>query len=838
VRIPELERALRTVTRRLRLTRALDRAARAGAWATLAGCGLAGLQVVGAAPPALANPWAVALPPAAAALLAAAWSLRRPIPAGVAAGVLERRTGAGSLYSTALELAPDAAWGGAVRAEVEAALAGADPRRAAPLRLPRLRGLAAGLAAAVGVALLPPWPGPAEATPEREVVALEGDDALAVSRLGSRLRRTGAERDLPALQEAARRLAAFGEDAGAGRLDALEALARLGAVEEELRRERERVEARIAARRRLASDPALTELTAGGAAPADAEEREGTRIALERAAEAARGDPELAAALDRAAEALRPDAAPAEEAAAVEALERTLAELPPAYADDLTRTDLEEAFDELERLRETVAASPPGEGGEDPVAGPDPTATADPDPPAGGADPTPTVDPSTGGAPLGDGSDAPAGDSSAGDSSADEPPAGEPSADESKADEPPAGEPSAGESPADEPPAGEPSAGESPAGEPSAGESPAGEPSAGESPADEPPVGEPSADELPGDESPAGEPSAGESPAGKPSAGESPADEPPAGEEPPADEPPAPDQPAATPPAPSPLLEALGEELVRGMDPETLRDLMEAFADDPDAGPDAPPELPPDLAERLNRLDPEVLDKLMEAAGGLERPPGPPPELPPDLAEQLERLDPELRRRLEQQLDPRSGPAGPEERAELERRLEGLEPAVRERVERAMATAGTTPDGPTGARPEPGAPEPGAPEPAGGSSGGAGPGPEPDAADGEGAPPGPGPTPGRGDPADASGAAAAGRRVYMPDRTERAVGRIGEGAGEGALDGADRHLGAGDEEAYVPFAEVPADVRRAAEESLARQQVPEPYERVVRDYFGGWDDDE
>lgn len=785
---PGLEQALARAARRLRVGRAIE----LGAAAAAVGAGvslLAGAAHALGAPLPDRWPWpwlVLAGPPLAGALLGAVAGGLRPVARRTAAGVLEARLGRGALLSTALELDPAAPFAPLVLREVETALTGLALRRAVPLPRPRalLRAL---LYAGIGAGLwaIPPWRA-APRVETREVSALAPEQLEAIRRLESRLSREGSERpEVRALTEAAQELARLSSSLEQGGMREIEALARLGGAVDGLRRERERIEARREVRDRLSATRGLEGVLDGRGADAarqlaqDPEARADARQALLRAAEsAASSDPELAEALRKAAAGLAPERTPEEVATATRELEQRLSQLPQAYADELVEDKVTRSIEDLEQLRRTITGEAPAAPREPEVA------EAGKEPPQGETGETAT------------------------------PPQGE----TSETATPPQGE--TGETPP--PPQGE--TGETPP-------QPQGE--TGEMPP------QPQGESQPGEEGPDAkppEPGQGQ-PEGEGGEGE------------------------------TGLLQGAAESMIKWMDEETIAKLMETFAQR-----DAPPPTPEtmrEVLEKLEQIDPEVLQKLARAAqqAELQKPdaqPGQPPAPPPNPGElrqaavkALARLGPELSEELKKMAmkqaeagqggTPRPGPkqgpqpgggepppggqpdrgregeaSGQRSQPELGARAGKLDdPALRAAAEEAIATGrAATPE--TLAALEKADPELAralsrarAPEAGQGGTGGTG-------AQGRPA------TPGQG-----------GRR---PAPSGRPIWTPGEGPTE-SLGGTPREEGAvevteeeGEEHARgsieVPFERVPERWVEEAHKAVQRQQVPEAYERVVREYFG------
>jgi hypothetical protein len=380
-----LERAFGVVRRRGRLARAVQH----GAWGAVAGAGLA-IAVAGAtrlgALPALPTDRLVPRPvsarlglrgaaPAPLELLGLLLALgggavgavvgasRRGLARADAYALLDASRG-GALFGTLLELSPAHRFAPLVRAEAAAALPALDPRRALRVPTPRraLRLLGGALVAILVVAHAPTRrPGLAQA---REVAALTSTQSLELERLEARLERVADDRGREALARAADGLADLRKGVAAGELTELAALARLGQVEEELRSERARIDARAALAKRL-EDPAVRSLVAGGAgrdptALSEPSARAAAREALRRASDdAANADPRVAEALTRAVEALRPDGPPEQAEQALEELRRALADQPPTYSDALTRQAIEQATPKLEGVRAAFQSSRP-----------------------------------------------------------------------------------------------------------------------------------------------------------------------------------------------------------------------------------------------------------------------------------------------------------------------------------------------------------------------------------------------------------------------------------------------------------------------------------------------
>ncbi len=333
--------------------------------------------------------------------------------------------------------------------------------------------------------------------------------------------------------------------------------------------------------------------------------------------------------------------------------------------------------------------------------------------------------------------------------------------------------------------------------------------------------------------------------------------------------------------------EAAREALAQAEPPE---------AGDPQAGelPELSPALLDMAAGMIRSLDAESLQSLAELAkdraedpGQDAQPPTPPPGLPPGAEELLERLSEEDLRKLGQafagmQRDglgegaEREGER-PTPRPELAERLSELDPALLERMQRAMAGIEPPRDGGAGAssegvRADGGTPQRGSSAPgaasgsgrtgavAGGDSTGA-PRQGAELADAgstarEGGPKGrAGPSvgsPGAGGRGEAGATAPAGDGPATPHASGRPGGRGASPPGEpgdaGAAD--ERHVllpgraAAGqvtDEDApaartraRVPLSAVPPAALEEALRALDRDPVPEGYERVVREYFRRW----
>jgi hypothetical protein len=724
--VVDLDRSLAQVSRRLRLQRALRLGLTAAAWSTPLAIGVGVAHVVGFDLGLAPLPWLVALPPLAIGAIGALVGAWRPVSPQVAAAVLEQRAGCGFLFSTALELRGGHGWSPLVEREVASALETVETRRAVPVRLPRAaRALAGGLLLAGGLVVTPPYTGLAPAI-ARETASLSDDDRLALTTLGARLERTGAEHDAQGLVEAARRLDAFAEQAQAGELDELEALALLGDVEEELRRERARVDARGEARRRLGESQALEAWLQGARTGADtpfwddAERRAEARQALERSAEAAEEAeaPELAQALRDAAEVMDTD--PEAATAKLEQVERELAELPAQYADDLTREEVERAFAELEQVRETLTEEAPeaeeeaeAETEVSPEASPDAETEGGPGSQETRNQPDPPSDAETEVSPEAS-PDAEAGEERGSQESGDQP---DPSSESDSESEPEPG-------------------------------------SASSQGAD--------------------------------------------------------------------ALQGLAEDMLEGMDPDTLRSLLETMQDMAPEGAE-PPAPPEDLAEQLKQLDPELLRKVAEAAAGLEPPPGvQPPELSPELQQQLENLDPATKRKLQEALEGLEPPQRPGQPGEGQPQGSGDETRAGQTGDASADPTGD-PSQQAGTDGSVGTGEADRPQRAEGDDSVAGQAEADDAAQTQ-----------LGGSGDSVGSDAdtppEGRQVLLPSRTERAVGEVAEGPAEAERDG-ERRVDGDAGGVYVPFGEIPDSVRDEAEAALSRQRVPESYERVVREYF-------
>ena len=284
------------------------------------------------------------------------------------------------------------------------------------------------------------------------------------------------------------------------------------------------------------------------------------------------------------------------------------------------------------------------------------------------------------------------------------------------------------------------------------------------------------------------------------------------------------------------------------MDEETLSDLIESFAGGqrPDQAPPSPEQMS-DMLRRMEEVDPELLKKLARAAAKADLPEPPPgageqgqpvpPQLRAQAEEALRKLGPELAQELARQRagEPaRSGQpgdaqrpglaegrpqpggdpsAGTQRQAALRARAAALaDPALRTAAEEALSSGRALP--PEAAR----ALGRADPELARALS-------RPRAPD---APVGPG-----GGDGPPGGRGPGGRRIWVPGQEGPGEQLGGEVRGEGALEVAgedDQARTAGG--VLVPFESIPERFAEEAQEALQRQQVPEVYERVVREYFG------
>ncbi|MCO5172329.1 MAG: hypothetical protein M9894_39020 [Planctomycetes bacterium] len=840
-----LVRTLDRVARRLRARGGLEAAVVGAAVAAPLGVLLsAGVWLDLLEPPAWGRrplpPEVLILAPVAlGALLGAALGLLRRVGRGTAAAVLDAG-GHGAVFATALEVDPRHPFAALVRAEADRAAAGLSPRRAAPLRLPRrgARALAAGLLAAVVVLHLPPVQRDA-AQQARAVAELPPERAAELERLHARMARLGDERGVAGLVRAAERLQAFSQDLVDARLTELEALARLGEVEEELRAERERIEARarLAGRLEAGAARAALQLPAGVEALGglDPAARAEARAAFARAAEEAAALGEVQALLRDAARSLEPGLPPAEAARALDALRRALADQPAAHVDDIARAEVDRAAAELEALRGVF--SRPDEAQ---LARAEPAAPAEPAPATTAGDERATADgraPEPAGHGPADEAERHAGDHA-------------PRADARESDGPgrpadpdrPSGEvaarPSDGAASTDAAPA-------APTG-PTPAERAARPEHADDAPAQDgrPPTGRGAPDGRPStgpqDERPppevAGRPDdATPQPPGR--APLAPPERPQPGEA-------AARSPGAPPSPPSDLLmglaERMGEDLLRSLDADTLAGLARMARSM--LGDQAPPPAPSaeqarEALDRLQGLDPETQRKLLDVAARLredaagapagERPEGAPLD-PAEVQERLAGLDPEVRARLEDLArgdDRRAGAQQGDAGGEGARGL-GAGPGE-------LAGSSGVGSGDPRARPAPGDPAAGdtrsppiddddAPHvrrPGGASDGDTR---SPPIDDGDDAATADTRSPPQEDDGLAAGEASRGRTIYTPDGDEpEPEARVGEPTGTA---GARRR-------ASVPFDQAVRAAEARALEALGRQRVPEAYERVVREYF-------
>ena len=651
--------------RRLILVEALGACIRWGAWAGLLGVALAVWRPLQPA-------WVYALPSLVVGLAGVVREMARSRPDALLAEVADQATGGGALFRTALEVPQGSRWGGPVHVRAMEAAQTLSSRRAIPLRVRGVGYLIAVLGLAMATSRVVPRLRWSAAPPGSAPVEVDDEELVELRALSGRLERAADDQGNEALRAASAELAALDLDLQAEEpLGELELLARLGAVRENLARERRRVAGRAAVRRTLAEAPGLEQLVREGRAPrqpSTPEEEQALREALESSANAA-ADPELATHLRRAAELLDEDPA-----AALADLERTLAALPARYADERTDEELRKAAASLEELRagfgapegldpdelaERLKQASPEEleawlGGESPED--DALAEA-----------LEALDPDEREVALreaqasGDVAEVDSGDPGAEVASVPQP--GEPASAAGPADPRGAGAAEPGDPVAEADPTqpanpaepGDPVAEADPT-QPAHPAEP-GDPVAEADPpqpADPPEPGDPVAEAdptQPADPTEPGDAVAEADPVDPPAESE-------AGPEATADAtPPGPEPRARTdrpPPGPnmaerlldSPALRLLAEEMLETMDKETLKDLLEFARDQAgDEPPQLPERIPPGLGEKLAELDPEVLRKVAEAASELT-PPETPPNVPPSLAESLRDADPELLRRL------------------------------------------------------------------------------------------------------------------------------------------------------------------------------------------------
>jgi hypothetical protein len=253
---------LRTVSRRMRLARALRR-------------GAAGALVAVAAAAAAPRPGALGAAMGASLFALAPLLARRPRAAD-AARLVDQRTGAAERFTTWLELAGRGPFAAPLERQCAEIAAAADPRRVVPFRLWRGTGPLAALAAAVVL-------GAALAASPDPLRAAERGEATRVLAAASAV-------DDPGIKEGLEGLA---RDLAAGRLD-------LAAVRALRRRAEEEAALGDALAEALAGQPSLARLAAALA-------NEAREDAAEAARElASRGDPTTAARALAGRDATRP----------------------------------------------------------------------------------------------------------------------------------------------------------------------------------------------------------------------------------------------------------------------------------------------------------------------------------------------------------------------------------------------------------------------------------------------------------------------------------------------------------------------------------------------------
>jgi hypothetical protein len=883
-----LDRALLRVARRLRVRRALGAAIVSAAAATPLAIALAVLTWLHV----LAPTWGRRPVPlevlvlatiAGGFLIGLVAGLVRRVDRRTAAAVLDHAGGHGALFATALDLPPDNRFAPLVRAEAERALAAAQGkglRRAAPLRPAGrgLRALAAGVFVAFAVSLLPPLQRGADQQ-ARAMAELTPERTAELERLQARMARLGDERGIDGLERAAAQLSGFSRDLADSRLTELEALARLGEVEEELRAERERIEARARVAERLDAAPARAALAAAdGLSSASPAARAEARAALARAADEAGALPELQALLRGAARSLESTAPAGDDVEALDALRRGLAELPAEHVDDLARAEVDRAAAEIDSLRDafsrgddTRLAKAPEDQQQQPVVEPPP-----------GTEPTPVAEESAPGENPGP-QGAPGDQPKPGDPQPESAPGADPGPQGAPGEQPTPGDPKSetapgegtrphgaqGEqpTPGDPKPETAPGEGTRPQGAP--GEPPKPETAPGEDARpqgapeqpklrDPQPQGAPGATQPePGDPKPEtprprGELQTNPDPqATPPKPGEA---KPPASDPQQASRPPAPDRdrdPSDEPggerePPPELLLrlaESMGEELLRGLDAKTLADMAElakSMAGDDGAPPPPPrPDQARDLADRFQGLDRDVQKKLLDVAAqlrqgapdqGQPRPDGqgatPPPALDPaELQERLAGLDPAVRSRLEDLARAEAERSGAQ-RPGAAQGQPGRGPST-ESAGTSTSTETTRPLGVGPATTGGGPDAPGEPVASADPSAGSTPGEPVASAD---------PTPDGATPPEQK--PASGRTIYapapgdpeaaaaLPDDAEPAARPVGD-----QLHGEEEETAGARRRAAVPFEQAVQAAEASALEALGRQRVPEAYERAVREYF-------
>lgn len=381
--VSQLERRLRSVERRLRITRALDESARFGLLAAPIGLGVAVARtlVPHGAVASLSPRHALVLvvaPAALGAVAGAAFGALASVSRRRAASLAEDRANLGVAFTTALEIdATEHAWRPVVLAEAEDLARSLEPSLVAPLGLPRrARTVGLVLATALAVFFLPVERLRASTPEPEKTVSKPALDALA--KAGQQLRQSSEA--LPqgesrkAIDEAGKELRTFLSDLESGELGKRDALARLGEAEERIRVERAREDARASVREALARDKDLAGIAkAGGGAGSpekakldalaaklatDPRAREAAKEALQAAARGAEATPELRESLEKAAHALEAARGPEDKAKLAPALAdlaRTMAEQPSTAQDRKARTELAKAHQALEEARAAVA---------------------------------------------------------------------------------------------------------------------------------------------------------------------------------------------------------------------------------------------------------------------------------------------------------------------------------------------------------------------------------------------------------------------------------------------------------------------------------------------------